>query len=991
MEAHERSFTFMGTASYYDIPFFQRAYVWDEENWQELLANFLDQTDSHFLGSIILKQEKLISGSYPRYMIIDGQQRLTTLSILTRACFDRLIEDKDAYEESVVNDFKQELRTLLFIKPNKFSSEEEVKIQHSKLDAPAFQDVIKGKYADCISDGKWSDKYKKEESRIVRCYLFFRKELHARSVEDVHKIWNLMTEEYPRYLVNIDLDANENEQKIFDTVNSFGVRLSSSDTIKNSVFQSYIDALRKDNQPDIRNRATSLYEKTWEKAFEADEDIKRYWETTRRYGRMTRDNLEVFLNSFAVIMGFFDPAVDNIVSLPQKYKAKVAAMDWKEIEKFLELISKYADVFQLYFSNFDSDTLLSYNEYRTRLLHICHALDVATFYPYILKLLYENAVANSLSEDDLKDKFMQLERYIVMNAICGGSSKNYNNECVQLVRERKAPEDLRKASNYISKHSFEDGLLSLKLNKLPTVLLFWVELFNRGNNEYADIKDLKYDYTLEHIMPQKWQKNWSVETVPVVDAEGNKVEDKDKAESMRAAAVYEIGNMTLLNSKLNTAVSNGDFQTKLNGDGKKYKHCMKNLADLYLTREVVNEKEWNEQKIYERTERLTDGIKKVWNIEFEEDKPVHLEIDENDIDGSYVKIFEGKNFIESADLIYRSDLSDGIKNRLMVLQYEDFSAWNIEGRIRYGSKKSIFDNDTYEMLCNIGDYAYGDFVSTLLAVDDMDEEGTLDAVKRSIDAYINDNPDHVFNEDEFYVCAFNLVKDRFPDFYIRLGGYLNTINCDPLIIGLCGVLDEFYRLKNDKDRITCLIPVSEKHPDSNIVNSLLAWCYYGTKDWKTAITHFERTLAEGSWSIFYRADIYFWLAYAYGTIRDGDNSIKYYLKVLEINPNSENSLNNIGYEYYKKHDYEKALDYYNRCIEKYPEDVYAVNNKVSALIKMNRLEELKEYISNPPIKLRKSTIDKAKRAINGLGDEDSLDSTEDNGNEDQNVNTSDNE
>lgn len=102
-------------------------------------------------------------------------------------------------------------------------------------------------------------------------------------------------------------------------------------------------------------------------------------------------------------------------------------------------------------------------------------------------------------------------------------------------------------------------------------------------------------------------------------------------------------------------------------------------------------------------------------------------------------------------------------------------------------------------------------------------------------------------------------------------------------------------------------------------------------------------------------------------------------------------MNNIGYEFYKKHDYEKALDYYNRCIEKYPEDVYAVNNKVSALIKMNRLEELKEYISNPPIKLRKSTIDKAKRAINGLGDEDSLDSTEDDGNEDQNVNTSDNE
>ena len=617
MEAHERSFNFMGTASYYDIPFFQRAYVWDEENWQELLANFLDQTDSHFLGSIILKQEKLVSGSHPRYMIIDGQQRLTTLSILTRACFDRLIEDKDSYEESVVSDFKQELRNLLFIKPNKFAAEEDVKIQHSKLDAPDFQDVIKGKYADCIADGKWNDKYKNETSRIVRCYLYFRKELHDRPVSDVHKIWNLMTEEYPRYLVNIDLDADENEQKIFDTVNSFGVRLSSSDTIKNSVFQGYIEALRKDGQPDIRKRASELYENTWEKVFEGDEEIKEYWETTRRYGRISKDNLEVFLNSFAVIQGFFDPAEDNMVALPQKYKEVVATMDWKGIRDFLNLIAKYAEVYAQYFSNFDNDTLLTYSDYKTRLLHICHTLDVATFYPYILKLLYENEVVNTLSDEELKDLLGQLERYIILTAICNGSTKNYNKECAMLVQGKKIPDDYRNASAYISKRTFEDGLLNQRVNRLPTVLLFWVELYNRGTNDYADIKDLKYDYTLEHIMPQKWQKNWSIEAVPVIDENGNLVEDKAEAESIRSAAVYEIGNMTLLNSKLNTAVSNGDFNTKLNGDGKKYKHCMKNLADLYLTREVVAEKEWNEPKIFARTDRLMNQIKDVGNIEFE--------------------------------------------------------------------------------------------------------------------------------------------------------------------------------------------------------------------------------------------------------------------------------------------------------------------------------------------------------------------------------------
>ena len=275
MKAHERSFVFMSMPSYYDIPFFQRAYVWDEENWQELLNSFLDQTESHFLGSIILKQESAASGSYPHFMIIDGQQRLTTLSILARACYDCLMENADQYDEAVVRGFDTDIHSLLFIKASKFAAQEDVKIQHSKLDAPAFQDVINGKYVDCLNEkGDIVNKYKGEDSKIVRCYLFFRKELHSYPLENVQKIWSLLTEENPKYLVNIDLAENENEQKIFDTVNSFGVRLSSSDTIKNTLFQTYIDQLRLKGFSDVREEATELYNATWEKSFEPDDETK---------------------------------------------------------------------------------------------------------------------------------------------------------------------------------------------------------------------------------------------------------------------------------------------------------------------------------------------------------------------------------------------------------------------------------------------------------------------------------------------------------------------------------------------------------------------------------------------------------------------------------------------------------------------------------------------------------------------------------------------
>lgn len=90
MHAKDKSFSFTAMTEYYDIPFFQRPYVWDDKNWEELLDNLMDSKHEHFLGAIILKSEGAYSGSIPRYSVIDGQQRLTTLSILLRACYDHI-------------------------------------------------------------------------------------------------------------------------------------------------------------------------------------------------------------------------------------------------------------------------------------------------------------------------------------------------------------------------------------------------------------------------------------------------------------------------------------------------------------------------------------------------------------------------------------------------------------------------------------------------------------------------------------------------------------------------------------------------------------------------------------------------------------------------------------------------------------------------------------------------------------------------------------
>ena len=616
MRAEDKSFYFLATPSYYDIPFFQRAYVWGEDNWSELLDNLTNKNGNHFLGSIILKNELAVAGKVARFSVIDGQQRLTTLSILLRACYDHIVKHKNqyGYDDDVIKTCQVKMESLLFVPEGGIKQTLHVKINHSHLDKKAFEGVIKG---DLDKDDRW-EKYVDSQdedatSSIVKAYSYFRDALEDVNQETIDYLWELLTVDRIKFLVNIDLDVQDNEQAIFDTVNSAGVRLSSADTIKNLLYQKYVELLRLTDPNDVDAVAVSEYENTWVDAFLSDESTNAYWETERQYGRMKRSNIETLLHAYAVVDGFFNPAENNISDLPQEYRKRISRLDLGSLHEFLVKLHDYAFVFRDYFS--DEEGSLTFDDYIGRIFNICNTLEVSTFYPYLLQQLY--ARKNSIiSETDLKKRFFDIEKYVILNAICRGSTKNYNNECKQLVDGNKTPRDIMESCVYISDGNFQNGLRHMTTNKLPTLILFWVELYQR-NSINVDVKNLKYIYTLEHIMPQKWHQNW--ESVPSYDTEGNMVEDMDDIERIRSHAIYEIGNMTLLNSKLNTSVSNGTFLDKING--KHGRKGIKDLADLRLTKEVVLNTEWNELKIYDRSNKLEKIIREIWEAN---DLPVEV-------------------------------------------------------------------------------------------------------------------------------------------------------------------------------------------------------------------------------------------------------------------------------------------------------------------------------------------------------------------------------
>ena len=144
------------------------------------------------------------------------------------------------------------------------------------------------------------------------------------------------------------------------------------------------------------------------------------------------------------------------------------------------------------------------------------------------------------------------------------------------------------------------------------MILFWIELYRR---EYkgADVQALQYKFTLEHIMPKKWQEHWG--DVPIMREHTNLGVDSEEGKAFRDRSIQSIGNKTLLKANLNGAIKNGNFQKKVEGAGEE-KRGYRSRTMLLITREIVEHYEqepvWNEEYIFKREKELYDDFLKIW-------------------------------------------------------------------------------------------------------------------------------------------------------------------------------------------------------------------------------------------------------------------------------------------------------------------------------------------------------------------------------------------
>lgn len=553
------------------IPFFQRGYVWEEENWQRFLESMIDASEggqAHFFGSVILKKiivpsDKTIGDCLS---VIDGQQRLTTFCLFFKALYDI---------KGLPDRFKDTF----------FNRENEIILKHNQMDSEIFNAIVYGSLTPDLAK-----KYK--NNSVLLAYNFFLNEQETLSKINENAILNNIQ------FVGIDLRENEDEQQIFDTINSLGVRLTTAELLKNHLYPS--------------NEYKDLYNSTWFNYFEKDEDTRNFWDTDITSGREKRNNLDVLLQSFFIISKK-NSSKFKLHNLFYEYKSY---LDENKIYKnkdkltlFVSELMTYADLYQKHIDytllEADSDT-----EIKTplqRLIVAIFSLDITTLLPYVLYVLKE--VRDETEQNEI---FKFLEAYVIRCVICNVTTKNYNNLFASLINNGiKTVEALRAAlvdttadSRMPSDSEVRECFArTRKAHYIPKTILYLLELAirnkDRQNTKLLSIKN----YDLEHILPQKWQKHWPLPTTNLTP---------DEQEELRNRKVASIGNMTILKNGLNKSLHNVSWQDKKNG--KKQDGLVKYGAGLETFSQYIDLPEWDENTIDARAKFLLEKALEVWKI-----------------------------------------------------------------------------------------------------------------------------------------------------------------------------------------------------------------------------------------------------------------------------------------------------------------------------------------------------------------------------------------
>nr|WP_246323926.1 DUF262 domain-containing protein [Petropleomorpha daqingensis] len=605
-----------GATVHYEIPAFQRPYVWTEEDqWAPLWADVrrvaekvvlasddeaAEGAGGHFLGAVVFKAKPPIAGDVTRHLVIDGQQRTTTLQILLdavhAAVLDRGHEDEaEALEELILNKAKR-----FAGKPERF------KLWPARSDRVAFEHAMTDDHGDWAGD----------DHLIVEAHQFFRSEVHDWLLGVVPEGDEEVGDEKARvraladvmqtrlYLVAINLTAQDDDQVIFETLNDRGTPLLKADLIKNWVFQ-------------VGERVLADVE-IWPERFWTDFDDS-WWREEISQGRHNRSRIDIFLQYWLTMRTRDEVVTEQVFREFTRY-ARPRMTDAASAEKLLSELRRDADTFR----NFGQQATDSAGGRFYR--RVVEALELASTTPVLLWMLSEN---HAIPSDQVSKALDALESWVVRRTLLRRTMKDVNRFMVAILGTLDGVDESKVGDvvhGYLAIQSSDartwptdaeviTGLPQVKLygnvrqSRLRVVLEALEMQLRSGLHEDVPLPS---GLQVEHVMPQAWRTYWDT-TLKL----------SPEAAAERDRLVNTIGNLTLVTSGLNGTLSNRpwtDSETaavvKATGDlkGIGKRSLISKFSLLALSKDIVENhtERWSESDIESRSEALARGLCQVW-------------------------------------------------------------------------------------------------------------------------------------------------------------------------------------------------------------------------------------------------------------------------------------------------------------------------------------------------------------------------------------------
>lgn len=541
------------------IPVYQRNYDWIEAQCKQLFQDIIEtgskNEENHFIGSIVFIHDGVYTSSEVKpLVVIDGQQRLTTITLLYLALYHFAKGNKREAKAEEINE-------VFLI--NKFVSEDSSKLKLKQTDnnTKAFKYLL---------EGNKPEEYQ-EYSRVIENYSFFKKRIEDSNFETILKGLKRLL------FVEISLERGKDDpQRIFESLNSTGLELSQADLIRNYILM----GLAPKKQIEVYNAIWSYIE-----SHAKDE--------TKKQSRVSG-----FIRDYLTIK---NKKIPNKNKVYLEFKNQFKERDDDFYGKILTEIKEYS----LYYNKLINPQKEPDSSIRKELKFI-KRVEINVSFPFLLSV-YNDYTKGEIEKDIFVQVLKMVQSFSWRRFILGLPTNALNKIFMTLYGEidkgnyiqslEKALVQKRGVQRFPNNKEIKTALKEKDVYNIQSKnkMYFFELLENHNNREYVSTDNP--DITIEHIFPRTPNEKWEADL------------DEREFNMMKDTYLHTIGNLTL--SGNNGSLGNRPFKEKkvMNVDGKEQGYI---FSRLWLNTYLKEIDEWNVVELHNRFDKILKRFYAIW-------------------------------------------------------------------------------------------------------------------------------------------------------------------------------------------------------------------------------------------------------------------------------------------------------------------------------------------------------------------------------------------